>query len=549
MQLGLHVDELLGLLLGELVHRDAGPDAQHLGDGVLVDLVEQVDALGPHLVLLGGLLLEQRLLLVAQASGLLEALLLDGGLLGFLHLVQLELDLAQVGRRRHPLDAQPAAGLVDEVDGLVGQVAVGDVAVGEVGGGHQRLVGDRDPVVGLVLVADALQDLDRVGERRLVDLHRLEPALEGGVLLDVLAVLVERGGADGLQLAASEHRLEDRRGVDGTLGRAGTDERVDLVDEQQDVAARLDLLEHLLEPLLEVAAVAAAGHEGAEVERVQLLVAQRVGHLVVDDHLGEALDDGGLADAGLADEHRVVLRAPREDLHHPLDLAGAPDHRVELVLAGELGVVATELVEDLAVGALVAGAVVLRRGADAGRGLRAARALLPAARTLVAREQLDDLLAHAAEIGAELDEHLGGHALALTDEPEQDVLGADVVVAELQRLAQRQLEHLLRPGRERDVPRRRRATLADHLLDLAAHRFQRDAEALECLRRHALALVDQPEQDVLGPDVRVVEQARLFLGQNDDSAGSVGEAFEHWRPFSGDDGRSLYRYPRGARGR
>ena len=59
------------------------------------------------------------------------------------------------------------------------------------------------------------------------------------------------------------------------------------------------------------------------------------------------------------------------------------------------------------------------------------------------------------QVGAELDEHLGGDALALADETEQDVLGADVVVAELERLAQRQLEHLLRPRRERDVPRRR----------------------------------------------------------------------------------------------
>jgi hypothetical protein len=62
---------------------------------------------------------------------------------------------------------------------------------------------------------------------------------------------------------------------------------------------------------------------------------------------------------------------------------------------------------------------------------------------LVAGEQLDDLLAHPVQVGAELDQHLGGDALALTDEAEQDVLGADVVVAELQRLAQGQLEHLL----------------------------------------------------------------------------------------------------------
>ena len=111
-----------------------------------------------------------------------------------------------------------------------------------------------------------------MGDRRLVDLDRLEPTLERRVLLEVLAVLVERRRTDGLQLAPSQHRLEDRRRVDGTLGGAGTDEGVDLVDEQDDVAAGLDLLEDLLEALLEVAAVARAGDERAEVERVELLV-------------------------------------------------------------------------------------------------------------------------------------------------------------------------------------------------------------------------------------------------------------------------------------
>ena len=432
------------------------------------------------------------------------------------------------GRRGHALDAQAAAGLVDEVDRLVGQEAVGDVAVGEVGRGDERLIGDRHPVVRLVLVADALEDLDRVGERRLVDLHRLEAALEGGVLLDVLAVLVGGRRADRLQLAAGQHRLEDRGRVDGALGGAGTDERVDLVDEQQDVAAGLDLLEDLLQALLEVAAVAGAGDQGAEVERVQLLVAQRVGDVVVDDHLGQALDDGRLADARLADQHRVVLRAPGQDLHDPLELAGAPDDRVELALAGELGEVATELVEDLAV-ALVGGRIVLRGPADV--GARGRSALGSAGRTLVAGQQLDDLLADPRQVGAELDEDLGGDALALADQAEQDVLGADVVVAELQRLAQGQLEDLLRPRREGDVPGRRRAALADDLLDLAAHGLERDAEALERLGGDAFALVDQAEQDVLGADVGVVEQARFLLGEDDDPAGPVSESFEHVRPF------------------
>jgi hypothetical protein len=38
---------------------------------------------------------------------------------------------------------------------------------------------------------------------------------------------------------------------------------------------------------------------------------------------------------------------------------------------------------------------------------------------------------------------------------------------------------------------------------------------------------------VLGPDVVVVEEPRLFLGEDDGSPGSVGEALEHLKPRIG----------------
>src|SRR5260370_838342 len=84
-------------------------------------------------------------------------------------------------------------------------------------------------------VAQALEDLDRLRDRRLGDLDGLEPALERSVLLQVLAVLIQRRRADRLQLTAGQHRLEDRRRVDRALGGARSDQRVQLVDEQDDV--------------------------------------------------------------------------------------------------------------------------------------------------------------------------------------------------------------------------------------------------------------------------------------------------------------------------
>jgi hypothetical protein len=86
---------------------------------------------------------------------------------------------------------------------------------------------------------------------------------------------------------------------------------------------------------------------GADVERHERLVAQRLGHVAVDDALGEPLDDRRLADARLADEHRVVLRPAREHLDDAADLLVAADHRVELAAARALGEVGREALQRL----------------------------------------------------------------------------------------------------------------------------------------------------------------------------------------------------------
>ncbi len=226
---------------------------------------------------------------------------------------------------------RPRCRLVDEVDRLVGEEAVGDVAVAEHGGRDERRVADANAVVRLVALLQAAQDRDRVCDRRLADEDRREPPLERCVLLDVLAVLVERRRADAAQLAARQHRLEQVRCVDRALGRAGADDRVQLVDEEHDpTVARANLGEHGLQPLLELSAVLRAGQQRADVERPDAAVLQALRDVARDDPLREPLGDRGLADARLTDQHRVVLRAPREDLDHAANLLVAADHRIEL---------------------------------------------------------------------------------------------------------------------------------------------------------------------------------------------------------------------------
>ncbi len=237
--------------------------------------------------------------------------------------------------------AHAAGGLVDQVDRLVGQEAVGDVAVGEGGGGDDGAVGDAHAVVHLVLLLQPTEDRDGVLDRWLADEHRLEAAGQRRVLLDVLAVLVERGGADAMQFAAGQRGLQQIGGVHRPFGLAGADQGVHLVDEQDDRAlGRGHLVQHRLQPLLELAAVLRAGDQRAHVEGHQLLVFQALRHVAVDDAQRQTLDDGGLADAGFADQHRVVLGAAGQHLDGAADLFVAADHRVELLVAGGLGEVA-----------------------------------------------------------------------------------------------------------------------------------------------------------------------------------------------------------------
>ena len=281
----LHPQQPGRLFLGQLEHRDAGRGGQHLGDDLLIHLGDDVKITRLPLRLTLGAGGQQLLLVIAETGSALEVLGVDGGFLLQPYRGHLLVELPQVRRSGHPPDPQPRARLVDQVDRLVGQEAIRDVPVGHLSRGDQRLISDGDPVVRLVAVAQPTQDVDGVRDGRLCHLDRLEAPLQRGVLLHVLPILVQRGSADGLQFTASQHRLEDAGGVDRALGCAGADQGVDLIDEQHDVAAGLDLLQHLLQALLEIAAITAAGNQRTEVEGVNLLISQCLGNIAADDCL------------------------------------------------------------------------------------------------------------------------------------------------------------------------------------------------------------------------------------------------------------------------
>ena len=105
------------------------------------------------------------------------------------------------------MEVHVGARFVDQVDGLIGQKTVGDVPLGQQHRLAQDALGDLHAVERLIIMGDALEDLERILHVRLIDRDRLKTALQRGILFNVLAVFGEGRCADDLDLAAGKRRL------------------------------------------------------------------------------------------------------------------------------------------------------------------------------------------------------------------------------------------------------------------------------------------------------------------------------------------------------
>ena len=190
------------------------------------------------------------------------------------------------------------------------------------------------------------KDRNRVLDRRLAHEHRLEPARQSGVLFNVLAVFVQRCRTDTVQLTARQSRLQEVGGIHGPIRLAGSNQRVHLVDEQDDLArGRLDFGQNTLQAFLELTPIFRAGNQRAHVERKKLLVLERFRHIAIDDAQRKALGNRSLADPWFTNQNRVVLGTARQDLNGPADFLVTADHRVEFTFPGNLGQIPSEFLQ------------------------------------------------------------------------------------------------------------------------------------------------------------------------------------------------------------
>jgi len=237
-------------------------------------------------------------------------------------------------------------GFVHEVDGLVRQKTLCYVPVRQHRGGYKSIVPYLHSMVNLETILQPPEDRNGVFHRGLLHEHGLEPPRKGGILLDVLPVLVHSSGADAVKFSPRKHGFEHVSGVDGPLGGPRTDDSVEFVDEKNDPSIALfHFIEDGFQSLLELAPELRPRNKGTHVKGENGPVPEPLRYVSVDYPSGEPLDDGRFSYPGIPYEYRVVFRLPAQDPDHPSDFFVPPDHRIEFSRPGDANKVAAVLLQ------------------------------------------------------------------------------------------------------------------------------------------------------------------------------------------------------------
>ena len=199
-------------------------------------------------------------------------------------LSQSSLDDVDFLRHAVHLHRQTRCGFVDQIDGFIRQKPIGDVTTGKLSGCNQCRIFDRDAVVSFIALFKSSQDRDRVFDVWLVDINGLKATFEGCVFFNVLAIFIQRRGADAMQLAAGKRWLKQIRCIAAAFSRTGSNDGVKFVNEEYDLSGGGgDFFEHRLESIFEFAAEFCSRDQRSHVQCHDAFIAQALRNVVVND--------------------------------------------------------------------------------------------------------------------------------------------------------------------------------------------------------------------------------------------------------------------------
>ena len=137
-----------------------------------------------------------------------------------------------------------------------------------------------------------------------------------------------------MQFPSCQHRFQQLSCIHCTVRLTGADDRVQLIDKQNDLSIRiLDIVKNGFQTLLELATILCTGNQCAHIECKKLLIFESLRDITLDDSLRKAFDNGRLTNTGFTDQYRVILGLTGKNSNHITDLLISSDDRIQLLLS------------------------------------------------------------------------------------------------------------------------------------------------------------------------------------------------------------------------
>ena len=111
-----------------------------------------------------------------------------------------------------------------------------------------------------------------------------------------------------MQFSTCKGRLEYVGSIDCPFGPSCPDQRMELIDEEDDIPCLTDLIHHFFQAVLELTTVFRSGYDGSHIEGHDTLITEDLRYFIRDDLLGKAFSNRRLTHTRFTDKDRIVLR-------------------------------------------------------------------------------------------------------------------------------------------------------------------------------------------------------------------------------------------------
>ncbi len=170
----------------------------------------------------------------------------------------------------------------------------------------------------------------------------MESPFERGIFFDMAFVFGESGRADETDVASGECGLQDIGGIQSAGSIAGTDERMNFIDEEDDIRRVLYFADELFQARFEFSAETGSGDDEREVERENPFFREEIAGRSFSDFFRERGHERGFSDTRIAEEEGIVFLFPTEYVNEPFDLMRSPDEGLRLGIFVEVDGVLVE---------------------------------------------------------------------------------------------------------------------------------------------------------------------------------------------------------------